>query len=939
MHEHVVHRRLDRVGVDALRHRQVALRVHVDAQHAVALLGERDGEVQRRRRLGDAALLVGEGDDLGLAAMSSHGSSFGGARARHSLPAITSGRNAAASPTGTRHGSARPTIRRCAGAGATSARRRAASRSGCSGSTWRPGFSRRRSTSTATTEEIFCGARGRRASVAWTAPRARSGRATASCTARGPRRTRSSAGAEGSRRARVRDAAGRRAGAARRSDTRGRLRLPWRRRDAEHPFALELGLDVVDVSAPSADRPRTLVDLGDVSRDDRVTAPASGASQRCRSRAGCAAQRPDACRRLARRRWPTSRTATPPRRRCSSSSTATGRSSCGTSRNVQVGDAPLRAGSVVSRPAGTGISHAIRAGDGGLRMLGYSDFHPSDACFYPRSQKVALGGLGIRFAVTQRRTTSTARSEHGPRRRRPASCSSSRARAASARRRSPPRWAGGGAPRDGATIVAEVAARDDVSRALGATARGRAVRRARARRAALHHISIDPEQALEEYLRDQLPARRWRRLLIASRGCSRYLAAATPGLRELLTHRQGLGARPGRPAHARRAAVRPRDPRRARDRPRRRGPPAPATFAEAARGGPIARQGGDHRRDGRATRARTAVVAVATRAQEMPVNETLELRDALRRRSSGSALDRVVVNARAPARFTARRGGRAEARRRRVAGRRRGRAVAWQHRLRERPARADRAPAARACAASRCRRCPFVPRRADGPRRRSLARWAAAGRERPRARSSAGRRVVICAGSGGVGKTTTSATIAIGLAAARRARLRRDDRPGAAAGRRRSGLDELGNEPRRVDGDALCRRTASTLTGELWAMMLDPKRDASTSSIGRLAPDDETRDEILGNRIYRELSGAVAGSQEFTAMAKLYDLHALGPVRRDRARHAAVAQRAGLPRRAGPPDRLPRGPRAADVPGRRVGHGGARRRAAGRASSSACCGA
>ena len=31
-------------------------------------------------------------------------------------------------------------------------------------------------------------------------------------------------------------------------------------------------------------------------------------------------------------------------------------------------------------------------------MLGYSDVHPSDACFYPRSQKVSLGGLGIRFA-------------------------------------------------------------------------------------------------------------------------------------------------------------------------------------------------------------------------------------------------------------------------------------------------------------------------------------------------------------------------------------------------------------------------------------------------------------------------------------------------------------------------------------------------------------
>ncbi len=67
MHEHVEHRQVERVGVDPLRHGQVALWVHVDAQHAVALLGERRREVERRGRLGDAALLVGEGDDLGLA--------------------------------------------------------------------------------------------------------------------------------------------------------------------------------------------------------------------------------------------------------------------------------------------------------------------------------------------------------------------------------------------------------------------------------------------------------------------------------------------------------------------------------------------------------------------------------------------------------------------------------------------------------------------------------------------------------------------------------------------------------------------------------------------------------------------------------------------------------------------------------------------------------
>ena len=62
--EHVVHARLDLVGIDALAHGQVPLRVEVDAEDAMAGLGERDREVERGRRLGDAALLVREGDDL-----------------------------------------------------------------------------------------------------------------------------------------------------------------------------------------------------------------------------------------------------------------------------------------------------------------------------------------------------------------------------------------------------------------------------------------------------------------------------------------------------------------------------------------------------------------------------------------------------------------------------------------------------------------------------------------------------------------------------------------------------------------------------------------------------------------------------------------------------------------------------------------------------------
>jgi anion-transporting ArsA/GET3 family ATPase len=138
-----------------------------------------------------------------------------------------------------------------------------------------------------------------------------------------------------------------------------------------------------------------------------------------------------------------------------------------------------------------------------------------------------------------------------------------------------------------------------------------------------------------------------------------------------------------------------------------------------------------------------------------------------------------------------------------------------------------------------------------------------------------GKRVCICAGSGGVGKTTTSAAIAMGLAAeGRRVAVVTIDPARRLADA--LGIDELGSEPRRVDDARLAGHGIDVAEGgELWAMMLDPKRTFD-ELIERLAPDDKTRDEILANRIYRELSSAVAGSQEFTAVAKLYELDRSG---------------------------------------------------------------
>lgn len=133
----------------------------------------------------------------------------------------------------------------------------------------------------------------------------------------------------------------------------------------------------------------------------------------------------------------------------------------------------------------------------------------------------------------------------------------------------------------------------------------------------------------------------------------------------------------------------------------------------------------------------------------------------------------------------------------------------------------------------------------------------------------AGKRIVIVAGSGGVGKTTTSAALAMGLAARgkRVAVVTIDPAKRLATS---LGLEQLDNEPRLVDPSRFAGHGVE-MQGELWAMMLDAKRTFD-DLIARLAPDAKTRDEVLSNRIYQELSGAVAGSQEFTAIAKLYEL-------------------------------------------------------------------
>jgi anion-transporting ArsA/GET3 family ATPase len=120
-----------------------------------------------------------------------------------------------------------------------------------------------------------------------------------------------------------------------------------------------------------------------------------------------------------------------------------------------------------------------------------------------------------------------------------------------------------------------------------------------------------------------------------------------------------------------------------------------------------------------------------------------------------------------------------------------------------------------------------------------------------------------------VGKTTTAAAVALGMAA-RGLKVAVVTIDPARRLANALGLDELENEPRRID-PARIQTPDHPVSGELWAMMLDPKRTFD-ELIDSAAGTPEAAERVKGNRVYRHLSTAVAGSQEFTAVAKLDEL-------------------------------------------------------------------
>lgn len=128
--------------------------------------------------------------------------------------------------------------------------------------------------------------------------------------------------------------------------------------------------------------------------------------------------------------------------------------------------------------------------------------------------------------------------------------------------------------------------------------------------------------------------------------------------------------------------------------------------------------------------------------------------------------------------------------------------------------------------------------------------------------------VVVCVGSGGVGKTTIAATLALKAAVDGKTALVCTIDPARRLANA-LGLERLGNAESRIAPE-LIAQTGAQAQGELFAMMLDMKRTWD-ELIERNAPPDK-RDKILNNRFYKALSTALAGSQEYIAIEKLWEL-------------------------------------------------------------------
>ena len=135
------------------------------------------------------------------------------------------------------------------------------------------------------------------------------------------------------------------------------------------------------------------------------------------------------------------------------------------------------------------------------------------------------------------------------------------------------------------------------------------------------------------------------------------------------------------------------------------------------------------------------------------------------------------------------------------------------------------------------------------------------------------KQIIICCGSGGVGKTTVSAALGVQAALLGKEALALTVDPAKRLADS-LGLVELGNKEAPLPRESFLRYGQEP-AGSLYAMMLDTKRTFD-ELIERYAPNPDVAQNILRNRFYQNLSSAMAGSHEYLAMEKLYQLHLQG---------------------------------------------------------------
>ena len=138
----------------------------------------------------------------------------------------------------------------------------------------------------------------------------------------------------------------------------------------------------------------------------------------------------------------------------------------------------------------------------------------------------------------------------------------------------------------------------------------------------------------------------------------------------------------------------------------------------------------------------------------------------------------------------------------------------------------------------------------------------------------ASREMVLVAGSGGVGKTTIAAALGVAAAERHKGRILVMTVDPARRLATALGLEEFGNAPVQIDPAAFAE-SGVRVRGEVWVAMLDTKAGWD-ELITRHAPDEATRDAVLANPLYENITRRFVHSHEYLAMEQLHDLHARG---------------------------------------------------------------